>query len=158
VSKEFPEAWTDREQRYAARYREAEGQLPAALAALNDPNADPATTKDRLDRALRTTFDLGYNSARTQVVTETKAFVEKKPSAERAQLWLQEQADQLRERARSADEKAAIVKNQTSQDDSTTLQARLKNLGMAVFEAATVKGMADELTLIDQNLAIYYPA
>jgi len=158
VSKEFQEAWTEREQRYAARYREAEDQLPAALAALNDPNADPATTKDRLDRALRTTFDLGYNSARTQVVTETKAFVEKKPSAERAQLWLQEQADQLRERARSADEKAAVVKNQTPENDSASLQARLKNLGMAVFEAATVKGMADELTLIDQNLAIYYPA
>jgi hypothetical protein len=158
VSKEFQEAWADREQRYAARSKEAEAQLPAALAELNSSANDPVTTKDRLDRLLRVTFDLGYNSARGQVVGDTKAFVEKKPSAERAQLWLQDQADQLRERARSADEKAAVVKNRTPGGDGDTTQSRLKNLGMAVFEAATVKGMADELTLIDQNLAIYYPA
>lgn len=158
VSKEFQEAWADREHRYAARADEAKAQLPIAMASLNSADNDAASTKARLDQLLKVTFGLGYNSARAQVVTDTKAFIDKKPSAERAQLWLQDQADQLRERARSADEKAAVLKTQKLGQNGATTQSMLKNIGMAVFEAATVKGLADELGLIDQNLAIYYPA
>lgn len=158
VSKEFQEAWADREHRYAARADEAKAQLPIAMASLNSADNDAASTKARLDKLLKVTFDLGYNSARAQVVTDTKAFIDKKPSAERAQLWLQDQADQLRERAQSADEKAAVLKTQKLGQNGATTQSMLKNIGMAIFEAATVKGLADELGLIDQNLAIYYPA
>ena len=158
VSKEFQEAWAEREQRYAARMEEARTQLPIAMAALNSPGNDESSTKARLDHLLKVTFELGYNSARAQVLSDTQAFIYRKPSPARAQLWLQEQAEKLRERAQSAESKAETVKNQKLGLDGATTQTMLRNMGLAVFETATVKGMADEIGLIDQNLTLYYPA
>lgn len=159
VHSEFMEAWSQRHDRYDGEFKTAQAGLKSAseqlwaAAAANAPDL-----RAKLDALFSATDDLGYRAGRADMNQTLLQFIEKKPSAERAELWLQDQMDKMRQAqaaAKEAFDRASAIK---IGENGETEQSKLTSMGKAIFAGGTLRGQTAELTLINDNLATYYQA
>lgn len=159
VHSEYMEAWGERHDRYDGEFKTAEAGLKTAgeqfwaAAAANAPDL-----RARLDALFAATDDLGYRAGRAEMNQSLLQFIANKPSAQRADLWLQDQMDKMRQAQAAAkgqfDQASAIKIGENGE----TPQSKLTSMGKAIFAGGALRGQTAELTLINDNLATYYQA
>lgn len=157
VTKEFQEAWAVRSARYDRQASDAKDKLVVGQKQMQDASTEDAM-REGLERSMSATFDLGYFNARSVVVHSVESFIKTKPSVVRAQLWIQEQIEQVKVQASVAREHAEAAKGNKIGVNGVTADSSIKALGTAMFEAGVVKGASEELAMMNQNFSIYYPA
>jgi len=159
VHSEFMTAWTERYTRYDQEYKASQSALKVAgdqfwtAAAANAPDL-----RSKLDALYAASDDLGYRAGRAEMNQTLLQFIDKKPSAERAELWLQDQMDKLRQAQAATKgqfERAAAMK---VGENGATSQTIISSTGTAIFTGGTIRGQVAELALINDNLATYYQA
>lgn len=159
VEKEFAEAWAERVDRYAHVKEQAKADFKPAydgLEAAAKGGAEQA--KQALVKLFDASHALGYNAAREDTLRTLMGFMTNKPSAVRAELWLEDRADNAKteaDRAKSASASAAAMK---LGDNGATGADMLNAAVQAVFGLGAAQGRVDELQTIDSNLASFYRA
>ncbi|HMU20650.1 MAG TPA: hypothetical protein PKC48_00090 [Sphingorhabdus sp.] len=159
VHSEFVEAWQERLKRYEASSVLAGQQLQSdAHLFFNTPAPDEATTIAKLEAVFKSTDEVGYLAGRSQLSSDLIAFMKKKPSAERAELWLQEQIHRLTDEERALKVEVDSVGQMKIGDNGVTTESLFKANGMAVFKQGALRGQIEELALMNDNLGSYYRA
>jgi hypothetical protein len=159
VSKEFGEAWAERSARYGTEVSKAEASLKYAIDQLfkTDPN-----NQGQLTASLRAVFGatqiLGYNSGRVQVIKDVQALMMSKPSAVRAQMWLQDHIQSTQQLADNASNSLTQAQALNVGENGLKFGDVLKARANAIGNAYYAKGVTDELRSVDQNLSLFYQA
>jgi hypothetical protein len=157
VQHEFTEAWNQRLARYSQEFETARSALPAAMAAfLTADESNAPDLQAKFNALMAASDDLGYRAGRAQMSQSLLKFMDSKPSAERGDLWLQEQVDILGQSGKKARADLDRVKAMKVGENGATADSLLNSLGMAVFFGGAVRGQAEELSLINENLRTYY--
>lgn len=159
VEKEFTEAWTERGDRYAREKDQAAADLKAAFDALSAADAkDRTKAEEGLTAVFRQSYAIGYSAAREQTVRTLLQFMAGKPSAARTELWIEDQADQLRQRSEKAKARSENASKMVIGQNGLTAFDYVKESGAAIFDIGAAQGIADELQSIDSNLTSYFRA
>lgn len=159
VQHEFTEAWNQRLARYSQEVETAKSALPTAMAAFRAAAASNAPDLPaKLNALLAASDNLGYRAGRAQMSQTFLQFMAGKPSAERGELWLQEQMDILVQSDKQSRAEFDRVKALKVGENGTTADSLLSSSGAAVFTGGTVRGQVEELSLINENLRTYYRA
>jgi hypothetical protein len=126
----------------------------AAFLAAGESNAPDVQAK--FNALTAASDDLGYRAGRAQMSQSLLKFMDSKPSAERGELWLQEQINTLGQSAKKARADLDRVNAMKIGDNGTSADSLLNDFGMAIFFGGAVRGQAEELSLINENLRAYY--
>lgn len=158
VQKEFVETWTARDARYQADYSSqvdtANASVDAFVKAANtDSSPDDVGTlfSVAMDRVHEASITLG----RGKTVHELLELAERKPSAARGELWMQEQVDLLRQRQSNLNE---LQETMTNLGSSAGLSKIVEVTQKWVQAHGELQGRTEELSLLDLNLASYFKA
>ena len=134
VQHEFTEAWNQRLARYSQEFETARSALPAAMAAfLTADGSNAPDAQAKFNALMAASDDLGYRAGRAQMSQSLLKFMDSKPSAERGDLWLQEQVDILGQSGKKARADLDRVKAMKVGENGATADSLLNSLGMAVF-------------------------
>jgi len=106
----------------------------------------------------KSTDEVGYLAGRSQLSSDLIAFMKKKPSAERAELWLQEQIHRLTDEQNVLQVDVDNLGKMKVGENGVTSEALFKANGMIVFKQGTLRGQIEELILMNDNLGSYYRA
>lgn len=159
VHSEFEEAWTARWTRYGTEQNAEKADLEAAAKDFfSNDSQDPAVGDRKLKALLDATNEFGFATGRLQLLQDALQFMDKKPSAARAELWIQEKINSLGNDQKQATARFEKLKTYQPEEIEKNPQAIIAEMGEAVFWNAIAKGQLEELTLLNDNLAIYYQA
>jgi hypothetical protein len=99
---------------------------------------------------------VGYNEGRGTALFDLRTLMEKHPSPGRIDVWMQEQVERVQSAGREAAAEIDTLHRATiGQNGVTTIQF-LSQAETAYSAGARAAGTADELKLIQENLASYY--
>lgn len=159
IREEFTEAWTIRQERYAAEMDSAKEELKSNMQAFQTEKAtDQEAAKMRIMGVFEKTRQMGYNAGRADVLVRLIAFIKSKPSSARAEMWFQEETDHAQQEAVKADERLTAARSAKIGEGGITPQQAFSEAGQAIFLLGTVQGTADELALVNSNLASFFQA
>lgn len=158
VHAEFEEAWSARDARYQVQYSSQADAANVAMTSFTDSiktDASADVTAELFRVAMDRVHVAAITRGRGKAINELNQLVEKKPSAARGELWMQEQVSGLHQR----------------NVEVTRLQVEMQKLSgasglIAIVDAmqrwtdghGELVGRTQELALIDENLSSYYKA
>lgn len=157
VAKEFQEAWASRSARYEQQAQDARTKLEAGKQLIKTGSSEQQV-RGAIGDALNGTYEYGYYKGRGLALASVQELIKSKPSSVKANLWMQDQIDQLQERARAATQNMEQARSIALNPGNTDPETGVAAMGSAMFESGSVKGVADELALMNQNLSLYFPA
>lgn len=159
VHSEFVEAWQERLKRYELSSDNAGEKLKSrAQEFFNSEGVDDSILQTRLAAVFDATDEVGVLSGRSQLSSDLIALMKKKPSAERAELWIQEQVHRLTEEDKSIKTEFDALSKMKVGENGVTSESLFKANGMAIFKLGALRGQIEELALLNDNLASYYQA
>jgi hypothetical protein len=155
---EFSGAWKDRADRYAAQHAELDQKARKAVvdfdAVARIPNSPELAARVReMWAAIQA---VGYNEGRGAALFELRTLMEKHPSPGRIDVWMQEQVERVQSAGRDATAQIESVHHTTIGQNGVTAIQYLTQAENAYRADAQAAGTADELKLIQENLASYY--
>lgn len=159
VHTEFVEAWQERLKRYELSSEKAGEQLKSrAQDFFGSSDTDETVLQAKLAAVFDATDEVGVLAGRSQLSSDLITLMKKKPSAERAEFWIQEQVHRLTDEDKSLKTEFDALSRMKIGENGVTSQSLFKANGMAVFKLGTLRGQIEELALVNDNLASYYQA
>jgi hypothetical protein len=158
VYKDFWKAWAERDARHVAEHAQLDKAAREAtenlMVSLKESSPEMPAKMERMFTAIDAAW---FIDGRVWMLRDLRIHMEKKPSAAKTELWLQERIDSLRAEERAVKAKWAEVDGMREKGASDLL-VYLQESVLAVSMAATLRGKVEELNLLDQNLASYFRA
>lgn len=157
VSKSFMESWLARDNQYVAEAQAAAEKQTVAVnafhAALQNGTPDlPQLT----DYMLNSIEEFQYKNARGETLRNFRIHMLSKPDENQTGMWMQERLGELKLETNEFEQKNALVNKMAADkaDDGKFIEA----LEAAYVARGHLRGIVDELTLIDQNLSLFSQA
>lgn len=157
VYKEFAELLLERDNRYVEEARAAADRNNAAVDAFKDTVAKQGPDGgEKLIAVLDAAQAYGYANGRGETLRDFRMHMEKKPSLQRTDFWLQEKLDAVKlASAQVQKNEQAIKEMQGAKAEPVKVLNAMEQNRRAMGEAM---GQIDELMLINRNSATYYQA
>jgi hypothetical protein len=147
--KEFGQAWAQRDARYVEEHGRLDKVAREATAHFLKAPASPAA----LEAMMTSIKAASYADGRGNMLRDLRIAMDSKPSSAGIEMWLQERIDGVRRETEVVQAKFDGVR---SIDPNT--DRYLEEVVAAVVMSATLRGKAEELRLLEQNLSSYLRA
>lgn len=157
VNKTFLASWLARDNQYVSDAKAAADKQNAAIdafrAALSTNAPDTVNLMDYMFTAVE---EYEYKNARGEMLRNFRIHMLSKPESEQTGLWMQERLDNIKSDTADTQKKAELVGKLSAE------KAEFPKVFAALEEAyrsrGRLRGLLDELTLIDQNLNLLHEA
>ena len=153
VKSEFIQAWGDRSARYQVDAQQKQVALQTASAQADEVvGSRTEAAQQNVIRYFDASGEYGHSQGRLIMLTAFKNFIKSKPSEARLDMWMQEQAQSIKDYGKSIDAKLDEIKAIQSDQSKQNSQSVMHLLGEHAFMVGMNKGMIDEILLVQQNL------
>lgn len=151
--KEFVQAWTERDARYVEEHDKLDKVAREAIAKfLRTPSSQQET-----ESAIEAIKAASYVDGRGAMLRDLRIAMEKKPSNGKIELWLQDRMETLRRDSEALQARFDALRVKREGGEATG-DSYFQEAVNAITAAATLRGKAEELRLIEQNLSSYVRA
>lgn len=158
VQDDYQEAWAGRLARYQAEADTGKSAVEAANAKLGTlAENDPATSQ-----TVTALFDgveqWGFAVGRKTALGELQKFMATKPSSQRAELWMQDQSDMIRQFADKTGADAKAIGAMKIGEGGVTVESAFIAYREFRYRLGATRGLLSELELVDKNIASFFQA
>lgn len=157
VNKTFLASWLSRDNQYVADTKAAADKQNTAIDAFYSAMSTNAPdTVNLMDYMFTAIEDYEYRNARGEMLRNFRIHMLTKPRQEQTGLWMQERLDNIKADTATTQQKAELVGRLSA--DKTEFPKVFAALEDAYRSRGRLRGLLDELSLIDQNLNLLHEA
>jgi hypothetical protein len=151
--KDFVQAWSERDARYVKEHGDLDKVAREATAQfLQTPQSEP-----RLLEMIAAIKAASYLDGRGALLRDLRIRIEKKPSPAKVELWMQEYSELVQSDSRSVQAQFDKLRRMREAGQGGS-DSYFEAFVASIIMSSTLQGKAEELDLLDQNLASYLRA